>query len=154
MTKGSTSGHSKKESVDRYTGLAADQGAVHHLPATIEEDEEAFEEASAEPEIQVSEATADMMDDIDKSTEFRVRSLYPYEGQRADDLMKDGKSGFFPQTYVQMVEPVKANALYSHAGGNADELPFAEGDELSIIVPARSTGILPIRICCREPGGV
>ncbi|KAG2348212.1 hypothetical protein BDR05DRAFT_903524 [Suillus weaverae] len=153
MTKGSTPGHSKKESVDWYTGLAADQGAVHHLPATIEEDEE----ASAVPEIQVSEATTDMMDDIDKSTELRVRSLYPYEGQRPDDLsfvenliitahpsksggdwwygtiVKDGKSGFFPQTYVQMVEPLKANALYSYAGGNADELPFAEGDELSII---------------------
>ncbi|KAG1741756.1 Rho family DH domain-containing guanine nucleotide exchange factor [Suillus paluster] len=32
-----------------------------------------------------------------------------------------------------MVEPVKANAVYSYAGGNTDELPFAEGDELSII---------------------
>lgn len=149
---GSTSGHSKTESVDWYTGLAADQGAVHHLPATIEEDEEAAEEASAMPE-----TTVDLMDDIDKSTEFRVRSLYPYEAQRPDDLsfvenliitahpsktggdwwygtiVKDGKSGFFPQTYVQMVEPVKANALYSYTGGNADELPFSEGDELSII---------------------
>ncbi|KAG2066386.1 hypothetical protein BDR04DRAFT_1106832 [Suillus decipiens] len=149
---GSTSGHNKTESIDWYTGLAADQGAVHHLPATIEEDEEAAEEASALPE-----TTVDLMDDIDKSTEFRVRSLYPYEAQRPDDLsfvenliitahpsktggdwwygtiVKDGKSGFFPQTYVQMVEPVKANALYSYTGGNADELPFSEGDELSII---------------------
>jgi hypothetical protein len=28
---------------------------------------------------------------------------------------------------------VKANAIYSYEGANADELPFAEGDELSII---------------------
>lgn len=68
MSRGSTSGHSKKESVDWYTGLAADQGAVHHLPTTIEEDEEPAEEISVMPEIQASEATIDMMDDIDRST--------------------------------------------------------------------------------------
>ena len=28
---------------------------------------------------------------------------------------------------------VKAKALYSYEGSNADELPFAEGDELSIV---------------------
>ncbi|OAX41282.1 hypothetical protein K503DRAFT_712926 [Rhizopogon vinicolor AM-OR11-026] len=157
VTHGLTSGHSKRESVDWYTGLAADHGVVHHLPATIEEDEEPAEQEYVVPQIEVSEATSDLMDDIDRTTELRVRSLYPYEGQRPDDLsfvenlviaahpsksagdwwygtvVKNGKSGFFPQTYVQTVEPVKANAIYSYAGGNADELPFAEGDELSII---------------------
>ncbi|KAG1741757.1 uncharacterized protein EDB91DRAFT_313156 [Suillus paluster] len=72
MTRESTSGHSKRESVDWYTGLAADQGAVHHLPATLEEDEEAFEEASAVLDIQVPDATPDLMDDIDKSTGERL----------------------------------------------------------------------------------
>ena len=28
---------------------------------------------------------------------------------------------------------VKARALYSYTGGNADELPFVEGDEVAII---------------------
>jgi actin cytoskeleton-regulatory complex protein PAN1 len=30
-------------------------------------------------------------------------------------------------------EIVKAKALYEYTGGGADELPFAEGDELTII---------------------
>lgn len=72
-------------------------------------------------------------------------------------LQRDGKSGFFPKTYVERVETsmepsrhalfvysvltvsiVKARALYSYEGSNADELPFAEGDELSIVDRADS----------------
>lgn len=66
-------------------------------------------------------------------------------------LVKEGKSGFFPSTYVQQLEDgepgpfivivlihhslhvVKAKALYPYTGGNADELPFTEGAELTII---------------------
>jgi hypothetical protein len=65
-------------------------------------------------------------------------------------VVRDGKTGFFPKTYVQKVEAgmahflsclnhilnhlaVKATALYSYTGENADELPFTEGDILSII---------------------
>jgi len=97
------------------------------------------------------------MDDVDRSIEHRVRSLYPYEGQRPEDLtfgenlillanpskiggdwwygivVRDGKSGFFPKTYVEALEITKATAIYSYTSGNADELPFAKGDELSII---------------------
>ena len=28
---------------------------------------------------------------------------------------------------------MKAKALYSYTGGNADELPFVEGDEITIV---------------------
>lgn len=69
-------------------------------------------------------------------------------------VVRDGKSGFFPKTYVQSVDvgayhfsffflclwadlpsfTVKARAVYSYAGGgDADELPFVEGDTLSIV---------------------
>ncbi|KAG1884675.1 hypothetical protein F4604DRAFT_1901226 [Suillus subluteus] len=77
------------------------------------------------PGIQVSEATADLMDDIDKSTSSvcghftRMRDrdmmisnliITAHPSKTGDDwwygtIVKDGKSGFFPQTYVQMVEP-------------------------------------------------
>ena len=40
---------------------------------------------------------------------------------------------FFTFPFIYYAWVVKANAIYSYAGGNADELPFAEGDELSII---------------------
>lgn len=67
-------------------------------------------------------------------------------------LATSGKSGFFPKTYVEQVAAgmspvscspivlahirvalVRAKALYSYTGGNADELPFNEGDVLTII---------------------
>ena len=101
---------SKRQSVDWYAGLAADQGNHYApLPGTAEEDEEAV--ATSVPHIQVSEHVSeeaggnieDPMDDIDKSigefgshpyillcinyeSEYRVRSLYTYEGQRPEDL--------------------------------------------------------------------
>jgi len=123
--------------------------------------------------------------------EYRVRTLFPYEGQRPEDLgrccplspkvlltrwcvafpenvilsahpsksggdwwygtpVRDNKSGFFPQAYVERVETgtnllmlnlyhlmtlvaVKATALYPYTGNNPDELPFAEGDTLAVI---------------------
>ena len=104
-------GHGKKESVDWYNALAADadKREVDHLPVTVEEDEEELA-ANAVPSIQVSEHASgggsELMADVDLSTgtymcracaliniltlrsflEFRVRSLYPYAGQRAEDL--------------------------------------------------------------------
>jgi hypothetical protein len=64
--------------------------------------------------------------------------------------VRDKKSGFFPQTYIEraqtganvlpfnlcwLVTPaaVKATALYPYTGNNPDELPFAEGDTLTVI---------------------
>jgi len=38
------------------------------LPATIEEDEDAAEQESVVPQIEVSEVTSDLMDDIDRTT--------------------------------------------------------------------------------------
>ncbi|KAI0044289.1 hypothetical protein FA95DRAFT_1497317 [Auriscalpium vulgare] len=156
-----------RQSVDWYAGLAADHGAASREPSGLgsmrEEDESEPEKegnghAAPVPHIQVaSPEESDPLDDVDLSTEYRVRSLYPYEGQRAEDLsfaenlvltahpsktggdwwhgtvVRDGKSGFFPKTYVERLEIFKARALYAYTGGNADELPFAEGDTLSIV---------------------
>ncbi|KAI5118090.1 hypothetical protein M0805_007740 [Coniferiporia weirii] len=150
-----------RQSVDWYAGLAADHSTQPTLSTTIEENEEEEPTRLAVPDIHVQEApteeSPDPLEDVDKSKEYRVRTLYPYEGQRPDDLsfsenvvvnarpsksggawwygtiVKDGKSGFFPSTYVQELENVKAKALYSYSGGNSDELPFVEGDVLTIV---------------------
>jgi hypothetical protein len=49
--------------------------------------------------------------------------------------VKIGEHTMFNNTLPSflMVSPAKATAIYSYTGGNPDELPFAEGDELSII---------------------
>ncbi|KAG8217055.1 hypothetical protein J3R82DRAFT_5048 [Butyriboletus roseoflavus] len=163
MGQSDSFGHGKKESVDWYNALAADvnKRGVDHLPVTAEEAEEEQADASVVPAIQVSEHGPDsgfeLMADVDLSTELRVRSLYPYEGQRTEDLdfdtntiivahpsrsggdwwygttAKDGKAGFFPRTYVQEVEQVHATALYTYESTNADELAFNEGDTLTIV---------------------
>jgi hypothetical protein len=169
MASGGGSSSSHRQSVDWFAGLAADTGVASpqtHLPGTAEEDEEEDTRETPRrgtfvPQIQINESEAeaeeDLMADVDQSTQHRVRSLYPYEGQRPEDLSfgenliltahpsksggdwwygtvtRDGKSGFFPKTYVQIVEIVTAKAIFAYTGSNSDELPFAEGDELTIV---------------------
>ncbi|ELU37390.1 protein binding protein [Rhizoctonia solani AG-1 IA] len=142
-----------RQSVDWYAGLAAEGlpagAAVPQMPSMREEDE--HEDASV-PAIQVQAAVADdtMSEKTDQiGTAHVVRSLYAYEGQRAEDLSfpenliidahpsktgsdwwygttrKTGTKGFFPLA--------KAKALYAYEGSNADELPLVEGDVLSIV---------------------
>ena len=71
-------------------------------------------------------------------------------------LVQNGKKGFFPSSYVQIMEPgnsahlysmfkpklllclVQAKALYAYPGGNDNELPFLEGDVLSIVDQSES----------------
>ena len=62
----------------------------------------------------------------------------------------NGKSGYFPSTYVAelgrgkpiiakftihrlIVSLAKAKAIYTYEGGGGDELPFSEGDVLDIV---------------------
>ncbi|THG95777.1 hypothetical protein EW026_g5934 [Hermanssonia centrifuga] len=149
---------SNRESVGWFADLAANQGTSQHEQLSSMAEEEEDETPVSVPQIQVESAEGnDLMQDVDKSLEFHVRSIFAYEGQRTEDisfgenlilnahpsksgtdwwygtLLRDGSSGFFPKTYVQRIETVKAKALYAYEGSNPDELPFAEGDELSIV---------------------
>ncbi|QRW00930.1 actin cytoskeleton-regulatory complex protein pan1 [Ceratobasidium sp. AG-Ba] len=149
-----------RQSVDWYSGLAAEgippapaSSGAGVMPSMQEE-----EEPHAVPAIQVEAAANDEFADVDMSVSKLVRSLYPYDGQRAEDLSfaenmmidaypsksggdwwygtisKTGKKGFFPRSYVDVVEKVlKAKAQYAYEGTNADELPLVEGDILSIV---------------------
>ncbi|KIO00856.1 hypothetical protein M404DRAFT_29251 [Pisolithus tinctorius Marx 270] len=155
-----SSKHRPKESVDWYNGLAADhagQATLDRLPETIEEEEYAGDVPAIRVSEHVPDGSSDPMADVDESTSLRVRSLYAYEAQRSEDLSfgenivieahpsksggdwwygttaNDGRSGFFPQTYVQVLEPVQATALYSYEGSGPDELSFNEGDVLTIV---------------------
>nr|VWP01440.1 NAD-dependent protein deacylase (EC (Regulatory protein SIR2 homolog) [Ganoderma boninense] len=153
--------HSNRESVDWYAGLAADGSAVQRLPSeplpTTVEEEEPPASAAVVPQIQVEGSDDSALADVDMSVEYRVRSLYAYEAQRPEEIsfgenivltahpsktggdwwygtaVQGGKTGFFPKTYVEQFTPVIAQALYDYAGSNADELPFAEGDRLTIV---------------------
>ncbi|KAI9449187.1 hypothetical protein F5148DRAFT_1248554 [Russula earlei] len=158
-----------RRSVDWYMGLAADQGTHSSqkpsLPSMGEEvEEQARKEvnghAAPAPDILLAhagEGQANPLEDIDLSTEYRVRTLYPYDGQRAEELsfgenlvitahasktgsdwwygtlISSGKTGFFPKIYVQTIETVKARGLYDYPGNSPDELPFSEGDVISIV---------------------
>ncbi|KAI8974238.1 hypothetical protein BD414DRAFT_498547 [Trametes punicea] len=151
---------SHRESVDWYAGLAAEGSAVSRGPSeplqpTIQEEEE-----PQAPVLHIQIDTTEdpnALADVDMSVEYRVRSLYAYQAQRPEELtfgenmiltvhpsksgsdwwygtlVRDGKSGFFPKTYVEQVTTVIAHALYDYNGSNADELPFSEGDQLTIV---------------------
>ncbi|KAI6037256.1 hypothetical protein BKA83DRAFT_4174165 [Pisolithus microcarpus] len=91
------------------------------------------------------------MADVDTSTSECVRTIVPvilivgfgenvvieaHPSKSGGDwwygtTVNDGRSGFFPQTYVRL-EPVKATALYSYEGSSPDELSFTEGDAFTI----------------------
>ncbi|PPQ91776.1 hypothetical protein CVT25_000421 [Psilocybe cyanescens] len=158
---------SNRQSVAWLADRAADVGGtpedIHRLPSTAEEEEDMYVTpiATPIPKIMVDEPTAepnsDLMADINKSIQHKVRSLYAFEGDGPEDLsfgenlminanpsksggdwwygtvVNTGKSGLFPKTYVEVVKPKKAKAIYTYTGNNADELPFTEGDTLSII---------------------
>ena len=96
-TDSSVSRASNRESVDWYAGLAADSGMSpqqpEHLPSMAEEDEESVAAAPV-PQIQVESTGDDAFEDVDKSVQFRVRTLYAYEAQRAEELSKCIESFF------------------------------------------------------------
>jgi len=130
-------------------------------PMDEEEEEQARQgvngHAAPVPDIRIAQVESDPLDDIDRSTEYRVRTLYPYDGQRVEDLsftenlvisarasksggdwwygtvVRNGKTGFFPKTYVETFVTVKARGMYDYPGESADELPFSEGDIISVI---------------------
>ncbi|EKM83232.1 hypothetical protein AGABI1DRAFT_118549 [Agaricus bisporus var. burnettii JB137-S8] len=158
-----------RQSVDWFASRAVDggvSGRVEHMPTTTEEvDEEeldggdgARKVGTGVPEILVDEAPSfDLMADIDKSIEHRVRSLYAFEGEGTDDLsftenvilianpsksggdwwfgrnVVSGKSGLFPKTYIEIVKPVKAKATYEYVASNADEMSFGEGEVVDVV---------------------
>ncbi|KAF8328868.1 uncharacterized protein EI90DRAFT_3125615 [Cantharellus anzutake] len=113
---------------------------------------------SATTETGPAKVTDDLMADIEIDTTLSVRSLYPYDGQRAEDLsfsenvvisahpsksggdwwhgtlVSNGKRGFFPASYVVVIGQVThARALYTYYSSSADELSFNEDDTLSIV---------------------
>ena len=205
---------SQRLSVDWYAGLAVDHGASRAptLSSMREEEEDVGSATtSTQPVFNVRDVDeaepVDNTDDVDRSVgefyqmfrmnkhprllEHRVRTLFPYQGQRPEDLcrcclsvqgfvvytqriafpenvvltaypsksggdwwygtsVRNKKSGFFPQTYVELVQTganilmdnipcliifsvAEAIALYPYTGNNPDELPFAEGDTLTTI---------------------
>ncbi|CAK5279140.1 unnamed protein product [Mycena citricolor] len=152
-----------RQSVDWYAGLAADAAppVIDVLPP-MKEESEYDEPYGTVPDIHVehepeASGESDLMADIDKSVELRVRSLYAYQGDGPDDLsfsdniillanpsksggdwwfgksLRDGSKGLFPKTYVQEIHAVKAKAVYAYAAGNPDEVSFDEGEQLTII---------------------
>jgi len=113
--------------------------------------------SSEDAEPVYTEEDHDPLEDVDLGTTHRVRTLYKYEGSRLEDLAfaenlvllthpsksggawwygtisSSGAKGFFPSSYVQILDDIKAAAMYPYAAGNSDELSFEEGDVLAIV---------------------
>ncbi|KZT54344.1 hypothetical protein CALCODRAFT_456827 [Calocera cornea HHB12733] len=162
-----------RQSVDWYAGLAADHAnssVAPSVPSLAEEDEEEQEAEpvrSSVPQIQIEEheeahvqeaVSGGPMADVDMDKDVRVRTLYPYHGQRSEDLqfeenvvitahpsksggdwwygsiVKSGDEGFFPRSYVEEMNNIMAaKALYPYQGSSPEELPFAEGDHITVV---------------------
>ncbi|KAF7294543.1 Actin cytoskeleton-regulatory complex protein [Mycena indigotica] len=168
----SMSNNSNRQSVDWYAGLAADSTpiVVDRMPSMSEEVEEPYEPHFSQPQpppsvpdihVEDHESTpqseSDLMADVDRTVELKVRTLYAYEGDGAEDItfgendilianpsktggdwwfgrsLRDGRSGMFPKTYVAEIQPTTAKAIYAYNASNTDELSFAEGETLDII---------------------
>ncbi|KAH8829709.1 hypothetical protein DL96DRAFT_1669029 [Flagelloscypha sp. PMI_526] len=153
---------SNRQSVDWYTGLAADNTntsqngpTIDRLPSTTEEAEEELAEDPVHvsvPEIHVQDDTAsvpDPLEDIDKSQGDGPDDLsFPENlvllanpSKSGGDwwygtLVKSGKKGLFPKTYVQEVFPRVATAVYTYNASDADEMSFEEGQSVTIIESA------------------
>lgn len=153
-----TNGHAYKESVDWYADLAVNAGSPPPAPPLASVVEETV---APVPAITVHDepiATEnDSMEDVDMATTHKVRSLYPYAAQRDEDLAFDenaviiahpsksggpwwygvspssGKKGFFPNSYVQVMEEIPAVALYDYQGSTAEEMSFTEGQRITIV---------------------
>lgn len=105
--------------------------------------------------------TVDQLQDFDLTKALRVRTLYPYEAQRDEDLgfsdnvvilanpAKDvandwwygtlltgasGQKGTFPRTYVQEITHLKkAKALYDFEGASNEEMTFSADQLLDVV---------------------
>ncbi|KAJ7621612.1 hypothetical protein DFH06DRAFT_1233083 [Mycena polygramma] len=154
--------NNNRQSVDWYAGLAAEVAPpVERMPVMKEGDEyeEPYAPNAPVPDINVVEPAveSDLMADIDKSTELRVRSLYAYPGDGPEDItfaenvilianpsktngdwwyaksVRDGTAGLFPKAYVEEIKTINAKALYDYTAANSDELSFAAGEMLPIV---------------------
>lgn len=143
----SSDGQEGPEDVDKPS-LASGHVATSDAPAV---------NGSAQPD----ETPADELDDFDVTKTVRVRTLYPYEAQRDEDLgflentvlmahpAKDagsdwwygtvltdptGKKGTFPRAYVQSIDQPKiAKALYDFQGSSPEEMSFSADQQLHIV---------------------
>ncbi|KAK8861200.1 hypothetical protein IAR55_002019 [Kwoniella newhampshirensis] len=149
---------SHRQSVDWYSGLAADASHPaaslsenHVLESTKEEDESVpaglTNGHALAPEINVENGDDDLDANFDMSTSTRDVDLsfqenvvilaHPARDENSDWWyglsVKEGSKGWFPRNYVEVMTVTRAKALYEYAAGEADQLPFAEGDILEIV---------------------
>jgi hypothetical protein len=166
--------NTNRQSVDWANSLASDQmhahvkaSAIPDEPSVREEEEDSEPEGPEDADATVLKATQNgsapnaETDDFDMSKTIRVRTLYPYESQREEDLgflensvviahpAKDqsndwwygtlltngmGKKGTFPRAYVQSIEqPAKAKALYDFEGSSPEEMSFVSEQILDVV---------------------